>query len=101
MSALTDEIRGAIIAELIPLAGEVRALRHVVEGLRNAAPSHLVSVVDAASRAGVSVATMRRWVASGDVQVVRRGRTVRVDVSSLSPASKEAVAAAVAKVRDR
>lgn len=62
-------------------------------------PSPLVSVAEAAERAAVSIATMRRWIATGDVRVVRRGHSVRVDLTSLQPANDERVADLARKAR--
>lgn len=79
-------------------------VRNVVrEELRTALgaskPSEYLSLRDAAVRAGVSAATVRRWVKDGKVQRFGEGRIVRVrwaDVeAALSKAEAPATEAAV------
>src|SRR5688500_9266043 len=69
---------------LASLESEVGALTAEVTAMRTQLASRLVSVVEAATAIGVSVPTVRRWVKSGSVPVVRIGHTVRVDLSKLT-----------------
>jgi excisionase family DNA binding protein len=52
-----------------------------VEALRAASPPLLVPVTEAATIFKVSVPTMRRWVKTGRVPVVKVANTMRVDLS--------------------
>jgi len=52
-----------------------------VEALRAASPPLLVTVQEAAAVCKVSVPTMRRWVKTGQVPVMKVANTLRVDLS--------------------
>lgn len=73
--------------QLADLRDELVALRAAVER-----SSRYLSVVDAAKDRGVTERTMRRWIADSKVAVVRVGKTVRVDMSSLEPSTAGEVA---------
>jgi excisionase family DNA binding protein len=70
----------------VRVAGMERAVTELtakVEALRAASPPLLVPIQEAATIFKVSVPTMRRWVKTGQVPVVRVANTVRVDLSRL------------------
>lgn len=63
------------------------AIREVLEemgvGQKTDAPAQLLTFSQAAKRASVSVATIRRWVASGQLPAMGAGRVRRVRVDAL------------------
>jgi excisionase family DNA binding protein len=48
------------------------------------ADSRLLTVKEVAEVCGVSLKTIRRWIASGDLQVYRLGRQLRVSPADLA-----------------
>lgn len=91
LAALLD-VPSAVAA----LRSEVRALRSEVQALEARLPPSLLGIQDAASRIGVSVCTLRRWIKSRRVRAVRVGRTIRVDVGALLVAADESTIATLA-----
>lgn len=90
---------GAAVAALLGVPEAVADLKAGMEGLhaevtllREALPSMLVSVPEAAHRLGVSVATVRRLIKRGDVVATSVGRSIRVDVASIRAIDSTAVA---------
>jgi len=73
------------------LVAEVAALRAEVASLRSTLPPALVTLAEAAERLGVSVRTLRRRVKDGTLPVRRIGRSLRVDLDALRPASPDEV----------
>ncbi len=51
--------------------------------LQNVSPDRLIDIVAAAAHLGVSVFTLRRWVAQRTVPFVRLGRAIRFKPSAL------------------
>ena len=79
----------------IRLAAMERALTELtakVEALRAASPPLLVTVQEAAAICRVSIPTMRRWVKSRQVPVVKVANTVRVDLSRVRGVDAEDIA---------
>jgi excisionase family DNA binding protein len=70
-----------------------------VEALRAASPPLLVTVQEAATMCRVSSQTMRRWVATGQVPSMRRGRLVRVDMTRVRGVDAEDIALMAREVR--
>jgi excisionase family DNA binding protein len=83
---------GAIEARLASIEAEMSALKHAV-------PVQLVSPKEAAARLGVSLSTIRRRIANGELPVTRAGKTVRIDLAALRPASESVVADLAAAAR--
>jgi excisionase family DNA binding protein len=82
------------------LSSDVRALRAEVQALEARLPPSLLGVREAASRLGISVCTLRRWIKSRRVRAVRVGRTVRVDLSAvLVAADADSIAALARRAR--
>jgi excisionase family DNA binding protein len=62
----------------------------------------LVPPKEAAARLGVSIATVRRQVLSGELRSVRIGRRrIAIDLASVAPMSAEDVAVRVSAHRER
>jgi hypothetical protein len=82
-----DDVVRAIVREALrdELREQLAPLRDAVEALRRHAQPQFVDVRRAAELTGTSVATLRRRVADGSVNVRRLGRRVLVDVDSLRP----------------
>jgi excisionase family DNA binding protein len=79
----------------VRMAAMERALTELsakVEALRAASPPLLVPVTEAATIFRVSVPTVRRWVKSGRVPVVKVANTVRVDLSRVRGVDAEDIA---------
>ncbi|HJX54436.1 MAG TPA: helix-turn-helix domain-containing protein [Polyangia bacterium] len=70
-----------------------------VEALRAASPPLLLRVPEAAAIFKVSVPTMRRWVKTGHVPVVKVANTVRVDLSRLHGVDAADVARMAREIR--
>jgi len=93
-----DSIAGVITAfSEIParVAAMERALAELtakIEALLAASPPLLVTVQEAATIWRVSSQTMRRWVATGHVPSIRRGRLVRVDMTKVRGIDAEDIA---------
>ena len=88
-AAITD----AVATALAPLVAEIRALRASIEALRAASPSRLVTVGELVRLGYGSPATIRRRIADGSIPAIRRGRSVRIDISALQPLDPAAAAA--------
>ncbi len=71
--------------ELAPVMRELQAIRAELAALAAARRAEPVSLEEAARHFGVSVRTMRRRVKTGEVPVVRLGRSVRVRLDDASP----------------
>ncbi len=99
MSALSDELRAAVAPELDAVAAELRRLQEALAALQASLPPRLASRKEAWEICDVTEATLDRWIRDGDVRVVRRGRRVLVDLSSLKPVSEDDVAAAARAAR--
>lgn len=91
LAALLD-IPSAVAA----LSSDVRALRVEVQALEARLPPSLLGVQEAASRLGISVCTLRRWIKLRRVRAVRVGRTVRVDLGAVLVAADDDSIAALA-----
>jgi len=87
LAALTD-----IPVRMAAMERALTELTAKVEALRAAAPPLLVPISEAAAICRVSVPTMRRWVKSGQVQVVKVANTVRVDLSRVRGVDAEDIA---------
>lgn len=83
---LEDLVRAFISlpVELMEMRKALRAIRDEIAGLRASSPPLLVGVKTAAERLGVSTMTIRRLIRAGELRYVRVGRSLRVDVSSMS-----------------
>ncbi len=86
-------------ARISALEALVAALTESIEKLRRASPSTFVSMSDAARVLGVSISTLRRRIRTGEVPVVRIGRSVRVDLGALCPADRTEVVRLVEAAR--
>lgn len=82
---IEDAIAAAVAAQLQPLRAELARLVAELGDLRRSLPPTLAAVADAAERLGVSQSTIRRLVRTGEIPVVRVGRSVRVDLAALRP----------------
>lgn len=100
VKALADLMEAPALSEIL---AEVRALRAEVAELRACLPSPLVTVERACELLGISESTARRWIRDGELPVVKRGGSVRVDLSQVKakPANDIEVARAARKARDR
>jgi len=81
--ALLFAALGAIPERMAALERETAAMRTDVGAIRDALPPRLVSPADAARCFAVSLPTMRRWIKTGKVPVVKVGATTRVDLTRL------------------
>jgi excisionase family DNA binding protein len=81
MSAQND----STAAMLATLSEQVRQLTLAVKRVEGRLPAPLVTVEQAAAALGVSRPTIRRWVKAEKVAYVRRGRSIRIDLSRLRP----------------
>ena len=94
---MTQDGDAARLAALldVPALTAVEASQARIEAaladLRRSAPSTLVSVREAARIAGVSESTAWRRVRDGSWPTTRIGRSVRVDVAALRPATDDEV----------
>jgi len=53
--------------------------------------STLISIADAADRWSVSPRSVWRWIAAGDIKVVKLGRAVRIPVSEIDRIARQGV----------
>lgn len=82
---------GSIPERIAALERETAAMRNDVGAIREALPPQLVSPAAAARCLAVSLPTMRRWIKTGKVPIVKVGATVRVDLSRLHGVDNVAV----------
>lgn len=78
----------AIAREVQALRGQVERLTVAVEGLRAGQPSQLGRIEDVCRVLNISPATAWRRIADGSIPVVRLGRSVRVDLATLTTTSE-------------
>jgi hypothetical protein len=91
--SVEDAIAEAVAAKVVePLKAEVRSLRDLVDQLRRALPTPTGTIEDAARAWGLSVSSVRRGIARGDIAARRVGRRVLVDLSQ-RPLTADEVAA--------
>jgi hypothetical protein len=86
----------------VRVAGMERAVTEVtasVEALRAASPPLLLRLPEAAAIFKMSVVTMRRWVKTGHVPVVKVANTVRVDLTRVHGVDATDVARMAREVR--
>jgi excisionase family DNA binding protein len=91
---IEDAIRAAVAEEVAPLRADLARVEEKLAAVARAAPLTLVDVPEAARRLGLSESTIRRRVRDRTLPVRRVGRSVRIDLSTLRPASEEEVDAA-------
>lgn len=77
------------------LAGIQSRLRRIEDGL----PAQLLTISEAAAAFHVSIPTMRRWVRSGSVPIVRIGGTVRVQIAKITPVTGAGVSSEALRAR--
>ena len=88
-----DAALAAVVADAVaPVVSELAGLRAEVAALRAASPSRLVTVAELVRLGYGSPATVRRRIADGTYRAVRHGRSVRVDLASLRPPSRDEIA---------
>ena len=68
-------------AAIASLAEQVRQLTSTVKALEARIPAPLATPAEAARHLGVSIPTIRRWVKAERIAYVRRGRSIRIDLS--------------------
>lgn len=78
----------ALPARVSALEAKISDLTDAVHALRRALPGKFVAVPEAARFLGVSVSTLRRRIRSGEVNVIRVGRSIRIDLAALRPADE-------------
>lgn len=89
---LDESLRAAVADEVAPLVQQVAALTAQVAALRAPAPAdELLSVAQAARRAGLSTCTVRRRIHDGSIPCTRVGHSVRVPASALRPTDSATV----------
>lgn len=98
MSALADEIRAAVAAELVRL---LPAIDERVARIEARLPPALGGIDDAARVTGMSRSSVKRALKTGDIQSTKVGRRVLIDLASLRPLSREKVIELAAKARGR
>lgn len=84
-------VEDAVSAAVRPLAERIADLRRQLD---ERLPSRAVTRAEAAEALGVSVDTIDRRIRDGELRVLRLGRSVRIDASSIRPTSPEAGAIA-------
>jgi len=92
--SIADVITGflELPARVAAMERALEKLTAKIEALLAASPPLLVTVQEAATICRVSSQTMRRWVASGHVPSIRRGRLVRVDMTKVRGIDAEDIA---------
>jgi excisionase family DNA binding protein len=89
---IEEAIAAAVAAQVRPVQVELARVARELADLRRALPPSLVTLQDAASRLGVSLSTIRRKVAAGEIPSIRVGRSVRLDLGALRPLDVDEVA---------
>lgn len=79
-------------ADVAAILERIERLTTTVDALRAASPSRLVTVAELVRLGYGSPASCRRRIKDGTYPVVRHGRSVRVDLAALKPATPELVA---------
>ncbi|MFI5299925.1 MAG: helix-turn-helix domain-containing protein [Polyangiales bacterium] len=86
--------------DLANLRDALARLQVDVKALRDAVPPALLTTAEAAKALGVSEATVRRHVRSGELPSVKVGAAVRVDLSRVRPTTAGEVARLALIARD-
>lgn len=96
-----DGAFAAVVAQVVRdvLRVEMADVRAKLAALAAATPPALVTVEVAAERLGKSTATIRRMAAAGGIPAKRVGRSWRIDLASIRPASIEQLHAMAAEAR--
>ena len=69
---------------MLPLVGQIAALRREVEALRQDALPEWVTVAEAAEIMKVNTQTIRRWHAGGKIESKRIGKKILLRTESLT-----------------
>jgi excisionase family DNA binding protein len=81
---LAEEVRRAVREEMGPIADALRSeVQAALTAVREALPTKLVGIRQAAEALGVSLSTIHRRVKDGSLRSIRIGAAVRVDLSAL------------------
>jgi excisionase family DNA binding protein len=82
--SLVDEIREAVADAVWPLKEQVQAQTRELELLRDGLPPRLGTIDDAARVLGCSRRLVERLLHDGEIECVRVGKLVRIDLLKLA-----------------